>query len=73
MKEYSILIVGIKCYSGHIREFIVNLKKKNPNVKITLVATNIREEFRDELLQYANRIVILKKFKERFRIPYFIV
>lgn len=73
MKEYSILIVGIKCYSGHIREFIVNLKKKNPNVKITLVATNIREEFRDELLQYANKIVILKKFKERFRIPYFIV
>lgn len=73
MKEYSILIVGIKCYIGHIREFIVNLKKKNPKVDITLVATNIREEFRDELLQSVNRMIILKKFNERYGIPYFLV
>ena len=30
MKKYSILIVGIGCYFGHLKDFIINLKKKNP-------------------------------------------
>lgn len=36
MKKYRILIVGFGCYYGHIREFAINLKKKNPNVDITM-------------------------------------
>ena len=64
MKKYSILIVGIKCYSGHIREFIVNLKKKNPLVDITLIASNIRDEFKDDISECVNRTVIVKRCQD---------
>lgn len=70
MKKYSILIVGLKCYSGHIREFIINLKKKNPLVDITLIATYIQDDYRENIEQSVNQLIILKKYKGKVRIPY---
>ena len=72
MKKYSILIVGLKCYSGHIREFIVNLKKKNPQVDITLVNYYMRDEFKDDISASVNRIVTLKQYSRRIKNLYFI-
>lgn len=69
MKKYSILIVGLKCYSGHIREFIVNLKKNNPLVEISLITTNIREEYREDIEHSVNRLVLLKH-RNRMIIPH---
>lgn len=67
MKKYSILIVGIKCYSGHIREFIVNLKKKNPLVDISLIVTDFREEFKTDILSCVNQIVLVKRYRGRVK------
>ena len=63
MKKYSILIVGIDCYSGHIREFIVNLKKKNPLVDITLITSNFREEFKDDISECVENTVMVKRYQ----------
>lgn len=63
MKKYSILIVGLKCYSGHIREFIVNLKKKNPQVEIALLTTDINQQFISDISNSVNRIAVLKSTK----------
>ncbi len=60
MKKYSILIVGLKCYSGHIREFIVNLKKKNPQAAITLFTTDKTILSLDGMAKSADRIEVLK-------------
>lgn len=70
MKKYSILIVGLKCYSGHIREFIVNLKKKNPLAEISLITTNVRKEYREDIELSVDQLVVLKKYQGRVRIPY---
>lgn len=67
MKKYSILIVGLKCYSGHIREFIVNLKKKNPQVEITLLTTDINQQFIGDISSSVNRIEVLKS--TRIKLP----
>lgn len=64
-KKYSILIVGLGCYFGHIREFIVNLKKKNPNVNITLLTLFIYDNQRKEISDCVNRIVEMKKKQSR--------
>ena len=69
MKKYSILIVGLKCYSGHIREFIVNLKKKNPQAAITLVTASIRDEYRKDIEQSVDRLVMIKQYRKRLFIP----
>lgn len=37
MKSYSILIIAWNAYLGHVEEFILNLKKTNPSVKISLL------------------------------------
>ena len=62
MKNYNILIVGLKCYSGHIREFIVNLKKKNPQARITLVTFSVREEFKNDILKSVDQIIRIKQY-----------
>lgn len=69
MKKYSILIVGLKCFSGHIREFIVNLKKKNPQAEITLVTASIRDEYRKDIERSIDRLVIIKQYRKRLFIP----
>ena len=42
-KKYSILIVALYCYIGHVRAYIEHLRKKNPLVEITLLS-NLRPE-----------------------------
>ena len=71
MKKYSILIVGLKCYSGHIREFIVNLKKKNPQVDITLLTYYIRDEFKEDITNSVNQIVTLKRYHGKVKNIYY--
>ena len=71
-KKYSILIVGIKCYFGHVMEFVVNLKKKNPLVDITLILSPIPDEVKKELSKYVNRIVIHKTYESNI-VPHFII
>ena len=71
-KKYSILIVGIKCYFGHVMEFVVNLKKKNPLVDITLILSPISDEVKKELSKYVNRIVIHKTYESNI-VPHFII
>ena len=58
MKKYSILIVGLKCYYGHLIEVITNLKKTNPLVDITLVSSSIPDRVIKELSGYVNQIVV---------------
>lgn len=66
MKKYSILIVGLKCYYGHLIEFITNLKKKNPLVDITLATSSIPQKVHDELSPYVTQIVEHKSFNKRW-------
>lgn len=65
LKKYSILIVGIKCYFGHVMEFVVNLKKKNPHVDITLIISPVSDEVSKELSIYVNRLVIHKTYSSK--------
>ena len=39
MKGYSILVIAWNAYLGHVEEFIVNLKKTNPDVKVGLLTS----------------------------------
>lgn len=73
-KKYSILIVGLGCYFGHIREFIVNLKKKNPNVNITLLTLFIYDNQRKEISDYVSQIVSVKDVQGivKFRSVFFL-
>lgn len=47
-KKYSMLIVALYCYTGHIKNFINHLKDKNPLIDIT-VLTNKPEKLRESL------------------------
>ena len=73
MKKYSILIVGIGCYFGHLKDFIINLKKKNPLVEISLVTTPISDDDYNELCGIVNRIVQHKAYNGKIRLRYFVV
>lgn len=70
MKKYNILIVGLKCYSGHIREFIVNLKKKNPQAEITLVTFSVRGEFKNDILMSVNQMIKIRQCHGFIKIPF---
>lgn len=72
MKKYSILIVGLKCYYGHLIEFITNLKKKNPLVDIALATSSIPNKVHDELSPYVTQIVEYKSFNKRW-LPRFVL
>ena len=45
-KKYSLLIVALYCYAGHIREVVSHLKEKNPLVDITIL-TNKPDDYND--------------------------
>lgn len=45
-KKYSLLIVALYCYAGHIREVVSHLKEKNPLVDITIL-TNKPDDYKD--------------------------
>lgn len=73
MKEYSILIVAIGCYYGHLREFIVNLKKKNPLVNVTMVISYLPDEVREELIENDCSIIQHKTYYGVIRYRYFVI
>lgn len=72
MKKYSILIVGINCYLGHIMEFLINLKKKNPLVDITLIVSPVPDEVGRELSEYVSRLVVHKTYSSKL-VPHLII
>ncbi len=45
-KKYSLLIVALYCYAGHIRDIVNHLKEKNPLVDITIL-TNRPDDYKD--------------------------
>ena len=45
-KKYSILIIALYCYTGHVKAVIEHLKKKNPLVDITLLSNMKPEDIR---------------------------
>lgn len=73
MKKYSILIIGIDCYFGHIKEFVINLKKKNPLVDISLVTSPVADEDYEVVRGMVNRIVLHKSYQGRIRPRYFVM
>ena len=36
-KKYSLLVVALYCYAGHVKEMVKHLKEKNPLVDITIL------------------------------------
>lgn len=54
-KNYSLLIVAIYCYAGHIRDIVNHLKKKNPLVDITIL-TDEPNEYNNVLVDKSIRI-----------------
>ena len=54
-KSYSLLIVALYCYSGHIKAVISHLKDKNPLVDITLL-TEKADEMKDALADKSVKI-----------------
>ena len=73
MKKYSVLIVGIDCYFGHIKEFIINLRKKNPLADISLVTSPITDDDYEEVRGVVDRIVLHKSYQGRIRPRYFVM
>lgn len=47
-KKYSLLIIALYCYTGHVKAVIDHLKAKNPLVEITLL-TDVADEMRELL------------------------
>lgn len=45
-KKYSVLMVALYCYTGHVKAVIEHLKKKNPLVDITLLSNLNPEDVR---------------------------
>lgn len=48
-KKYSMLVVALYCYTGHVKGVIEHLKKKNPLVDITLLSNIQPEVIRKEI------------------------
>lgn len=51
-KKYSLLIVALYCYAGHIKEVVSHLKEKNPLVDITIL-TNKPDDYKDLVGKFA--------------------
>ena len=51
-KKYSLLIVALYCFAGHIREVVSHLKEKNPLVDITIL-TNKPDDYKDLVSKFA--------------------
>ena len=72
MNNYSILIVGIECYFGHIKEFVVNLKRKNPLVEVSLVISPIKDDDFKEISGFVKRIVFHNNYNGTIRFRYYV-
>ena len=55
-KKYSLLVIALYCYSGHVKAVINHLKAKNPLVDLTLL-TEKPDEFRNNLADKSVKIV----------------
>jgi hypothetical protein len=73
VKKYNILVIGIECYFGHIKEFVINLKKKNPLVEISLVTSPISDDDRSELDGVVIRVVQHRTYNGRIKLRYFVM
>lgn len=51
-KKYSLLIIALYCYPGHIRDIVNHLKEKNPLVDITIL-TNKPDDYKDLVDKFA--------------------
>lgn len=54
-KRYSLLVIALYCYSGHVRAVINHLKAMNPLVDLTLL-TEKPEEFKTSLVDHSVKI-----------------
>lgn len=45
-KKYSLLVVALYCYAGHVKEVVSHLKEKNPLVDITIL-TNKPDDYEE--------------------------
>ena len=71
MKTYSLLILAWNAYVGHVQEFIINLKKINPNVKISLLTSEPDlDSIPDGIRQNTSEILFFqrpsRKYKSKF-------
>ena len=73
-KKYSLLIVALYCYAGHIRDIVNHLKNKNPLVDITIL-TNEPNEYNNALIDESIKIVTynVQPFNCKFRRLRFLV
>ena len=73
-KKYSLLLVAIYCYAGHIRDIVNHLKSKNPLVDITIL-TNEPNEYNNALIDESIKIVTynVQPFNCKFRRLRFLV
>ncbi len=55
-KQYSILIVALYCYTGHVKAVVEHLRKKNPLVSITLLSNLKPEIIRKEITDSSIKI-----------------
>ena len=55
-KKYSLLLIALYCYSGHVKAVINHLKAKNPLVDLTLL-TEKPDEYRKDLTDKSVKIV----------------
>lgn len=62
-QQYSVLVIGYNCYPGHLADFIRNLKKENPIVKVTLLTRRPIERFPEDIKKNASQIVKVKAYK----------
>ena len=54
-KKYSLLIVGLYCYVGHIRDIVNHLKAQNPLIDITIL-TDVPDEYKNNLADKSIKI-----------------
>ena len=53
-KKYSLLVVALYCYTGHVKEIVKHLKEKNPLVDITIL-TDKPDDY-EEIVDKLNEI-----------------
>lgn len=56
------LVVGYKCYPGHLAEYIRNLKKVNPSVDVSLVTTKEFRELPEDLIRNTSHIFRIRLY-----------
>jgi hypothetical protein len=71
MKSYSILIIAWNAFVGHVEEFIINLKRTNPLVKISLLTIEPEAETDSipaGIVENASEIIYFRKPSREFGI-----